>query len=113
METLLTIAPIKKGAEETAREWMAWLGKHIEDGNETLRAEGEHLESWFLEESAEGMTAYCYTLVEDTDRQQETYRNSENPLDKRHEQYMRACLDWKRCRTIHATVPLGDYSVFR
>ncbi|KFI52778.1 DUF6176 family protein [Bifidobacterium biavatii] len=112
MYTSLDRFHIKPGKEELAREWFQYLSDHLEEGNATMPAEGAHIESWFLNEEPGGLYGYVYVIYDDREKAFETFKESQNPLDLKHNEYMRACIDYADYTEMRPSVALGDYSVF-
>ena len=78
-----------------------------------MPAEGAHIESWFLHEESDGLYGYVYVIYDDNDKAVEVFKESENPLDIKHNEYMNACIDYHDYAEMKPAVALGDYSVFR
>lgn len=92
---------------------MRFLADHRDEGNATLPAEGEYIESWFLNEEPGGMYLYCYVICDDADRANEVFAASTAPIDHEHRRYIRQCVDYDDYVDMSPVVALGDYSVFR
>lgn len=56
---------------------------------------------------------YVYVIYDDNDKAVEVFKESENPLDIKHNEYMNACIDYHDYAEMKPAVALGDYSVFR
>ena len=112
MYTSLDRFRIKPGSEELAREWFRYLDEHKDEANATMPAEGAHIESWFLNEEPNGLYGYVYVIYDDLDQAVETFKQSDDPLDVKHNEYMRACIDYSDYTEILPSVALGDYTVF-
>ena len=54
-----------------------------------------------------------YVINDDNDKAVEVFKESENPLDIKHNEYMNACIDYHDYAEMKPAVALGDYSVFR
>ena len=113
MYTSLDRFRIKPGKEDLAREWFRYLNDHLAEANATMPAEGAHIESWFLHEESDGLYGYVYVIYDDNDKAVEVCKESENPLDIKHNEYMNACIDYHDYAEMKPAVALGDYSVFR
>ena len=113
MYTSLDRFRIKPGKEDLAREWFRYLNDHLAEANATMPAEGAHIESWFLHEESDGLYGYVYVIYDDNDKAVEVFKESENPLDIKHNEYMNACIDYHNYAEMKPAVALGDYSVFR
>lgn len=113
MYTSLDRFRIKPGKEDLAREWFRYLNDHLAEANATMPAEGAHIESWFLHEESDGLYGYVYVIYDDNDKAVEVFKESENPLDIKHNEYMNACIDYHDYAEMKPAVALGDYSVFR
>ena len=94
MYTSLDRFRIKPGKEDLAREWFRYLNDHLAEANATMPAEGAHIESWFLHEESDGLYGYVYVIYDDNDKAVEVFKESENPLDIKHNEYMNACIDY-------------------
>ncbi len=113
MDTVLYKIKIKPGKEELAREWLTFLKQNADAGNETLKNEKEHLETYFANMENDTMYIYMYVLADDLDYANKTAMSSENPLDKKHFEYMMACADIAGCTQLLPELTLGDFSVFQ
>ncbi|MDR1630153.1 MAG: DUF6176 family protein [Oscillospiraceae bacterium] len=112
MDMVLWRARISSGKEDLAREWIAFLDANKEAGNETLKNEKEHLELYFTNTENGKMYLYLFVLADDLDYAGKTALESDNPLDKRHFEYLTACVDMEDCTQIKPALALGDFSVF-
>lgn len=113
MHTNLKKFRIKPGQEGVAREWFAWLGSIIAEGNGTLLSEGTHIESWFLSDEPSGTYGYVFEILDDPEHARRTFQSSENPIDGKHLEYMRRCVEPGSLVAMRPNAAFGDYSVFR
>lgn len=113
MDIALWRIKIKAGKEEIAREWISFLQEHQLEGNKTLKNEKEHLEIYFLDQDGEDTYVYMFVLADDLDYAARVAKNSGDPLDAKHIEYMSACVDPEDCTKLKPVLALGDFSVFR
>lgn len=112
MDIALWRMKIKAGKENVAREWIDFLKANQDEGNKTLKNEKEHLEIYFASKEADAMYVYTFVLADDFAYAIEVAQNSGNPLDAKHMEYMKECVDLEGCSKLEPAVSLGDFSVF-
>lgn len=110
MDIVLWRSRIKEGKEDLAREWMAFLKDHEEEGNETLRQEREHQEVYFLNVEDGAMYAYLFIVADDLAYANNVAGTSGKEIDARHFAYMSACVDPDDCVQLRPEIALGDFS---
>lgn len=112
MDTVLFKAKIKTGKEVIAHEWIDFLRANKDEGEETLKKEREHLEIYFLSEEGGATYIYMFILADDLEYANQVAAASGNPLDKKHFEYMEACIDVESAIKMTPELSLGDMSVF-
>ncbi|WP_369283134.1 DUF6176 family protein [Oscillibacter sp. GMB15532] len=112
MDAVLFKAKVKAGKEAVAREWIDFLTANKEQGEETLKNEREHLEVYFMNTENGISYIYMFVLADDFQYANQVAAKSENPLDKKHFEYMAECIDGESAVQIPPELILGDLSVF-
>ena len=113
MGTALWKIKIKSGKEDLALEWLSFLKENQEEGNQTLKNEKEYLEIYFVNRENGTMYIYSYVLADDLDNASKIALSSKNPLNQKHFEYMKACVDVEGCIQMQPELALGDFSVFQ
>ena len=112
MDAVLLKAKVKAGKEAVAREWIDFLTANKEKGEETLKNEREHFEVYFMSKEDGISYVYMFVLADDLQYANQVAATSGNPLDKKHFEYMAACIDPESAIQIAPELILGDLSVF-
>lgn len=113
MDTVLFKAKIKSGKEDIAREWIDFLKANKEQGEKTLKNEREHVEAYFISEECGTTFLYMFILADDLEYANQVAAASDNPVDKKHFEYMAACIDVESAVQMKSELYMGDMSVFQ
>ncbi|NEQ46679.1 MAG: hypothetical protein F6K00_25270 [Leptolyngbya sp. SIOISBB] len=93
MDVQLYRLEVVKGKESIAEEWLAYLEANKEKAEKTLENEKVYFEAYFKEVIENQMYIYLFLMCKDYEFANNTALNSSNELDKKHFEYMKACID--------------------
>lgn len=82
-----------RGKESVAEEWLSFLEANKEAAKKLLANEKVYFEAYFKEIVDDQMYICLLMICEDHEYANSTALNSSNELDKKHFQYMGACID--------------------
>ena len=82
-----------QGKEPVAEEWLDFLNGKKQEGEELLKGEHAYLEAYFKAVENGTMYVYMFFSSENADFSNNTALNHGSELDKKHFEYMRACID--------------------
>lgn len=87
---------IIKGREDVAEEWLRFLNDNRETGERLLKEEKAYLEAYF--KAVENGVAYLYMFfsAEDVNFSNDKALNHGSDADKKHFEYMKACVDFSK-----------------
>lgn len=86
---------ILDGKEEIAKEWLNYLKENSEEATKTLINEKVYLETYFISKEQDSMFVYLFLAANDIDNANEIARQSTNPIDIQHIDYMKSCVDFE------------------
>lgn len=84
---------IMKGKEAIAEEWLDFLDNNKKAGEELLKREKAYLEAYFKTIENDSMYVYMFFSGEDVNFSNDQALNHGSYLDKKHFEYMKACID--------------------
>ena len=87
MDVSAKLIELKPGTEQRVREWAAFLSRHREEANETLRSEGVDIESWFEVTLDDKRYLLCYIRAESIKQAEAVAGRSKSAVDAYHEQF--------------------------
>ena len=93
MDVQLYKLKVVNGKESIAEEWLAYLKANKEKAEKTLENEKVYFEAYFKEMTENQMYIYLFLMCEDHEFANKIAFNSSNELDKKHFEYMKACID--------------------
>jgi hypothetical protein len=87
MDVSARLIELKPGTEERVRQWAAFLSRHRDEANETLRNEGVDIESWF-EVALDGKRyLLCYIRAASIQEAEAVAGRSTSAVDEYHQQF--------------------------
>ena len=92
-EIVLTKQKIEDGKTQRLKEWMDEICEREEEAIETLKNEGMHSETAFIEHTDEGDFLLYYMKANDIEQVFESFENSSHEIDKEHKQVMNDVLE--------------------
>lgn len=92
-DVVLSKQQIADGKTERLEEWAREIREREEEAVETLREEGMHAETAFVEHTDEGDFLVYYMKADDIERVYEAYENSSHAIDREHKRVMREVLE--------------------
>ncbi len=104
---------IIKGKEEIAEEWMQFLKENTQEGIKTLKNEKVYLESYFKAMENDTMYLYLFLAAENIERANAIAGESENELDKKHFEYMKACVELTSSTVLDAVCYMNNLEDYR
>jgi hypothetical protein len=96
------------GKENVAEEWLNFLQANKEEATKILVSERVYFEAYFKEVVDGNTYVYLLMLCEDHQFANETARNSTNELDRKHFEYMGACIDRAGSNILNAIVYMDN-----
>ena len=93
-----------KGKENIAEEWLAFLKTNKESAEKILEDEKVYFEAYFKESVDNQMFIYLFMMSEDHEFANNTAFNSSHELDKKHFEYIKACIDRDGSNTMNSDV---------
>lgn len=93
MDVQLYRLKVIKGKERIAEEWLAFLKANKESAEKTLENEKVYFEAYFKESIENQMYIYLFLMSKDHEFANNTAANSSDELDKKHFEYIKACID--------------------
>jgi uncharacterized protein DUF6176 len=89
VDVVATLIELKPRSSEAIEAWAAYVAENRAAAEETLRAEGVTIESWF--EVSIGGKEYllCYMRAASIRAAHEVARQSQNPVDAYHQEFKR------------------------
>ena len=93
MDVQLYKLKVIKGKESIAEEWLAFLKANKRDAEKILENEKVYFEAYFKESVEDQMYIYLFLMSNDHKFANETAFNSSHELDKKHFEYINACID--------------------
>ena len=93
MDIKLYKLQVIKGKESVANEWLSFLDENRETGAKLLKKEKAYLEVYFSAVEQDIMYVYMFFAAHDVNFSNQTAGESNDPLDKKHFEYMRNCID--------------------
>ena len=82
---------LKPNMLNTVREWAAFMTTHRDAAQQTLLAEGVHIESVFLEQTSEGDFLIYYMRSVNQAQAEAVARQSTAMIDEYHRQFKHTC----------------------
>lgn len=92
-EVILTKQKIEEGKTERLKEWIAEIRDRKEEAIQTLKNEGMHSETAFIEHTDDGDYLVYYMRADDIDEVFEAFRASSHEIDIEHKEVMRDVLE--------------------
>ena len=108
MDVQLYRLKVTKGKESIAQEWLAYLEANKEQAKNTLENEKVYIEAYFREVIEDQMYIYLFMMCHDHEFANTTALNSSNELDKKHFEYMKACIDLNQGSIMNAEIFLDN-----
>ena len=93
-----------KGKESVAEEWLTFLKANKETAEKILENEKVYFEAYFKENIGNQMYIYLFMMCEDHEFANNTAFNSSHELDKKHFEYLNACIDRNESSTMNSEV---------
>ena len=93
-----------EGKESVAEEWLAFLKANKETAEKILENEKVYFEAYFKEYIGDQMYIYLFMMSKDHEFANNTAFNSSNELDKKHFEYLNACIDRNESNTMNSEV---------
>lgn len=106
-EVVLYKMSVYAGKEDIAKEWLDFLNTNKERGSEILVSEKAYYEAYFTSVENDVMYIYMTFASDNIEFSNQTAFASENEVDKKHFEYMIACIDREKSLIIPATLQLN------
>ena len=87
MDVVARLIELKPGSEQRVREWAAFLSRHRDEANETLRNEGVDIESWFDVALDGKRYLLCYIRAASMQEAEAVAGMSKSEVDEYHQQF--------------------------
>jgi hypothetical protein len=87
MQIVAHVIELKPGSADRVEEWATHVRAHREQAEETLRAEGVAVESWFSFSLGGKDYLLSYMRAESMEEAQRVAAASQNPIDAYHQQF--------------------------
>ncbi|PSQ44145.1 hypothetical protein BRD14_01760 [Halobacteriales archaeon SW_5_68_122] len=87
-DIVLTKQKIENGETQQLREWMDEVSEREEEAIETLKSEGMHSETTFIEHTDEGDFLVYYMKADDMKQVSESFADSSHEIDEEHKRMM-------------------------
>ena len=104
MDVQLYRLRVIKGKEAIAEEWLAFLKANKEGAEKLLENEKVYFEAYFKETTENQMFIYLFMMSKDHEFANNTAFSSSHELDKKHFEYIKACIDRSESNTMNAEV---------
>ena len=104
MDVQLYKLKVIKGKEDIAEEWLAFLKANKEGAEKILENEKIYFEAYFKESVENQMYIYLFMMSKDHEFANNTAFNSSHELDKKHFEYMKACIDRNEANIMNSEV---------
>ena len=114
MDVQLYKLKVIKGKESIAKEWLAYLETNKEKAEKILETEKVYFEAYFREVVENQMYIYLFLMCKDYEFANNIAFHSSNELDKKHFEYMKACINLNEGSIISSEVfmdNLKDWSL--
>jgi PHP family Zn ribbon phosphoesterase len=92
-EIVLAKQKIEKGKTERLREWMEEITEREAEAVETLKSEGMHSETAFIEQTEESDFLIYYMKADSIEQVYESFEDSSHDIDQEHKQVMSDVLE--------------------
>ena len=109
MDVVMYRHTVIKGKEDIANEWLAFLDEIKERGSEILVEENGYYEAYFTHTENDTMYIYITFASDDVDFSNNKAFESKNPLDVKHFEYMKACVDFEKVVAMPAKIQLNTF----
>ena len=104
MDVQLYRLKVIKGKESIAEEWLAFLKANKENAEKILENEKVYFEAYFKERIENQMYIYLFLMCKDHEFANNTAFNSSHELDKKHFEYLEACIDRNESKIMNSEV---------
>lgn len=109
-EAVLYKLPVQIGKENIAKEWLQFLDSNKESASNILIREKGLYEVYFLDQEKEQTFIFMFFSSEDIDFSNQTALESNNEIDLKHFEYMRACIEFNDVVVMPAVT---EFNTFR
>ncbi|MBS9777789.1 MAG: ABC transporter substrate-binding protein [Gammaproteobacteria bacterium] len=109
MNVVLYKLEVIQGKEAIAEEWLAFLHKNKEKALKTLENEQVFIETYFKETVQNTTYIYLYIVCKDLEYANNTAMNSTDPVDVKHLEYMKECINLKAGNIMNAELFLNRF----
>ncbi|EMA17039.1 DUF6176 family protein [Haloarcula amylolytica] len=92
-DVVLTKQKIEGGKTAQLKEWMDEVCEREDEAIETLKSEGMHSETAFIEHTAKGDFLVYYMRADDMEQVFESFEESTHDIDEEHKQVMHEVLE--------------------
>jgi hypothetical protein len=92
-DIILTKQKIESGKTTQLKEWMDEICEREEEAIETLKSEGMHSETAFIEHTEEGDFLVYYMRADDMEQVFDSFNESSHEIDEEHKQVMDEVLE--------------------
>jgi hypothetical protein len=87
MEVVAHLIELKPGSSKRVEDWAEYVRAHRGQAEETLKAEGVDVESWFSFSIDGKDYLLCYMRTKSFEEAQRVVRDSQHPIDAFHQQF--------------------------